>query len=624
MAPPQMPSPAASAGYGRSCTNCSRAKCKCILRPDGNTCERCHRLRKDCQPMVSSRKRTVKKSSSSRTAQLEEKLDDLVSILRASQNQPASQTDANAQPDRMNQTPTPSADSRQYPSRLDSLATAATSSTTVSPAYRLPAIQYNMELSKPNDRPQDLYWQEPSPAEAAVRLDKFRRWLPYFGFMHLPPEVKAEDLKREKPVLYSVIMDITSMSVPEQHAMSESIRRDILKRMFIDTERSMDLLLALITHLTWAHFNTGAAVKPFIIPYSQLASALIFDLGLNKSVKEEQHFTACFKVYGPGPGKPGSFRPTSRPRTMEERRAMLGFWFLSSQFNMFVGKMDTMKWTDYMDECLEIFEQSPELPTDETLALLVRLQRINDEAQELLVKDAMADGRGTPTYMFRKGLRQRYNYVRNRARPELMANALVQGHLLATEIQIESVGLFAGDSNMPESQRIDGLYATVKAVRAWYDLFLGMPAQDIPGMPFTFFIHFTQTHVVLYKLTISDDPAWDKSYLRSTADPTVYFDRSIERFQQIAAVYPMNSTSDLPSVFTKAMSMVSHLKATWEPTLTQHLGGLPTPESQAAPNTTLGMTPNITTDPTAGLGDPSTWDFGDMGWMNDVFGPWEF
>lgn len=201
--------------------------------------------------MVSSRKRTVKKSSSSRTAQLEEKLDDLVSILRASQNQPASQTDANAQPDRMNQTPTPSADSRQYPSRLDSLATAATSSTTVSPAYRLPAIQYNMELSKPNDRPQDLYWQEPSPAEAAVRLDKFRRWLPYFGFMHLPPEVKAEDLKREKPVLYSVIMDITSMSVPEQHAMSESIRRDILKRMFIDTERSMDLLLALITHLTW-------------------------------------------------------------------------------------------------------------------------------------------------------------------------------------------------------------------------------------------------------------------------------------------------------------------------------------------------------------------------------------
>src|SRR5687768_4134419 len=118
MAPPQMPSPAPSAGYGRSCTNCSRAKCKCILRPDGQICERCHRLRKDCQPMVSSRKRTVKKSSSSRTAQLEEKLDDLVSILRASQSQPVAQQAANnddpPQPDRMNSTPTPSTDSRQF------------------------------------------------------------------------------------------------------------------------------------------------------------------------------------------------------------------------------------------------------------------------------------------------------------------------------------------------------------------------------------------------------------------------------------------------------------------------------------------------------------------------------
>jgi hypothetical protein len=89
---------------------------------------------------------------------------------------------------------------------------------------------------------------------------------------------------------------------------------------------------------------------------------------------------------------------------------------------MFVGKMDTMKWTDYMDECLEIFEKSPEIPTDETLAVLVRLQRINDEAQELLVKDAMADVGGTPTWMFRKGMKERLDNVRNKTRPELTSN----------------------------------------------------------------------------------------------------------------------------------------------------------------------------------------------------------
>lgn len=257
MAPPQMPSPAPSAGYGRSCTNCSRAKCKCILRADGMICERCHRLRKECQPMVSSRKRTTKKSSSSRTAQLEEKLDDLVSILRASQSQPVTQQSGSneiiTQQDRP-AAPVPSMESRQFPSRLDSLATAATSTTTASPTYRLPAIQYNpmnTEACKTYDRPQDLYYQEPSPAEADARLDKFRTWLPYFGFVHLPHEMKAEDLRREKPTLWLVIMDITSTSVPEQQAMSESIRRDVVRRVFIDNERSMDLLLAIIAFLTW-------------------------------------------------------------------------------------------------------------------------------------------------------------------------------------------------------------------------------------------------------------------------------------------------------------------------------------------------------------------------------------
>lgn len=177
---------------------------------------------------------------------------------------------------------------------------------------------------------------------------------------------------------------------------------------------------------------------------------------------------------------------------------------------------------------------------------------------------------------------------------------------------------------MPEAARIDGMYATTKAVRAWYDLFFAMPALDVPGMPFSFFIHFTQTHVVLYKLTVSDDPAWDKSYLRSTADPTSLFDRSIERFQQISAIYPMKTSQDAQTIFAKGASMINHIKSTWEPALSQHLGGLPTPESQVANGAGLGMTPNMVTDPNAAFGDPSTWDFGDMGWMTDVFGPWEF
>src|SRR6478609_232065 len=131
MAPPELSGSAASsttgtpAGYGRACTACQRAKCKCILRASGQDCERCHRLGKPCQPMATSRKRVAKKSTSSRTAQLEEKLEDLVTILRASQ--PSNGHLHSAGPGDSSPLMN-SSNMGHLTSRLESLATAAASS----------------------------------------------------------------------------------------------------------------------------------------------------------------------------------------------------------------------------------------------------------------------------------------------------------------------------------------------------------------------------------------------------------------------------------------------------------------------------------------------------------------
>lgn len=208
--------------------------------------------------MVSSRKRTVKKSSSSRTAQLEEKLDDLVSILRASQSQTYPQSGQDEQSStqlvRADTLPNGPTDTRQFPSRLDSLATAATSSPSATSAFKLPNTPLPPGLApeapKPAVRRSELPY-DPSPAEANARLDKFRGWLPLLGYMYLPPDLRAEDLRRDRPVLYSVIMNLTCMNVAEQQAMSESIKKDIVLRVYVDYERSLDLILAIVTFLSW-------------------------------------------------------------------------------------------------------------------------------------------------------------------------------------------------------------------------------------------------------------------------------------------------------------------------------------------------------------------------------------
>ncbi|KAL1960486.1 hypothetical protein VTO42DRAFT_7785 [Malbranchea cinnamomea] len=69
--------------YGSSCANCSRAKCKCMQRTN---CERCHLWNKVCVPSASVRKRGPKRVPGSWTAQLEQKLDGVLSMLKTHPN----------------------------------------------------------------------------------------------------------------------------------------------------------------------------------------------------------------------------------------------------------------------------------------------------------------------------------------------------------------------------------------------------------------------------------------------------------------------------------------------------------------------------------------------------------
>lgn len=57
--------------------------------------------------------------------------------------------------------------------------------------------------------------------------------------------------------------------------------------------------------------------------FSQLAITIIYDMDLNKAPNDDQHHTVYSKVciYG---------GPPPKPRTMEERRAVVGFWYTSS------------------------------------------------------------------------------------------------------------------------------------------------------------------------------------------------------------------------------------------------------------------------------------------------------
>ncbi|KAF4979890.1 hypothetical protein FZEAL_4001 [Fusarium zealandicum] len=624
MAPPELKASSAAgtpAGYGRSCSNCAKAKCKCILRPGTDDCERCSRLGKQCQPMMTSRRRVAKKTTSSRTAQLEEKLDDLVSILRATQsaNAPLPETPTTMQ---VNHSYDPSTAGHPT-SRLDSLATAATSSSESHSCPMPHAFGTSSSINTPMDsstssNKDTIDFAEPTPAEAERYLKKFREWLKYFPLMVLPYDMTAETLRKERPFLWLCIMNITSMSGPQQLKLKDRVREEVATRVIMNNERSMDVLLGLLCYLSWATMISGPGTRPFLMTYSQLAVTVVYDLSLTRAPIEEQYFTICFKMFG---GRPP---PPPRLRTMEERRAIVSLWFLTSVLSSFVGKMDTLRWTPHMDECLTVLEREKEHPSDEVLSAFIRYQLVADEAQKLLVRDVMGEATQAPTYIFRKAMLAKLQEIHNGLSPNLPMNDVLQAHAHAAEVQVNSVGLFM--QTIPVQPRIESMYSCLKAVRAWYDVFFGMPIEEVTGVPFAVYVQLSQIQVALYRLTTSEDPAWDKDLVRNTANLLLLLDQAIDRFTRLDTVYYVRAECGDETLFTKGAKIMRNVRASWEPALSRHLGGTPASSGQ-------GQGPGVVSQPTAiphiaeaamNIPEYNMLDFGDITWMSDVFGPWEF
>jgi hypothetical protein len=221
-----------SAPYGQACVNCVKAKSRCILRAEGD-CERyvglevvrrlqsslsiaeidhlvprCHRLDKGCVPSATIRKRTAKQTKESKRAKLEDKLDDLVTLLRTQQG-PLSQA-----PSATQQIVTPS------------------------------SLDYS---------PQQSGLETPSDTGLTDRdLASFREvHLPYFPLLTLPASLSAPELSREKPMLALAIKTISNKAGYQQAQLSESLRGQVARRLFVDGEKSLDILLSMLIGMGW-------------------------------------------------------------------------------------------------------------------------------------------------------------------------------------------------------------------------------------------------------------------------------------------------------------------------------------------------------------------------------------
>lgn len=207
---------------------------------------------------------------------------------------------------------------------------------------------------------------------------------------------------------------------------------------------------------------------------------------------------------------------------------------------------------------------------------------------------------------------------------------MVQTHLYGTESQVHSIGLLGSDNTIPHGPRVDGMYASTMAAKAFYNTFFSLPLPEYPGLPFTVFVQMSQMQALLYRFNFVNDPAWDKQFIRSTLDLLVCLDQTIDLFQNVGAIYPMKSDGgDETSIFTKGAKILRHVRTCWEPyfvqSSTSSTGGIPTPSSEVV--AVVGHQPAAASDPGMMIQNVMMTDhpadFNDLVWMSDVFGLWD-
>lgn len=238
---------------------------------------RCFRLKKECRPSSSVRKKRATPRHSSQTARLEQKLDGLVSLLKANSQgslsaeateASAPDISANALPSAsiggtVNGTPDPSPQSSskyghgyEQPHLGSCLVPPQGSYEENSRPQKgsvpiTPASSSSSSFTYPLRR--DV---EPTVDEAELWFHTFQtKYLEHVPFV-IPyiQNTSCTQLRQEKPVLWLVIMAVACPFVSKQLGLGRVFKELIAHEVIINGERTTDLLLAILTFGHWCVF----------------------------------------------------------------------------------------------------------------------------------------------------------------------------------------------------------------------------------------------------------------------------------------------------------------------------------------------------------------------------------
>lgn len=206
---------------------------------------RCHRLNKSCRPAAPGRRITRKPTLSPGPDQLQKKLDEFAALLRASGHDDFAKDVTAAFQQRISKPFQPDLPKRTDASLAASSAPARLSSC-LGPSTNDPCSASYGLADTPLPSP------EPSAEDSEMMFQSFCSGnLRFFPFVNFAPGTTAADTRRDWPFLWANIMMIKLKTPTYQRACGKHVREILAKKLILDHDRSMDLLMGLMAYIGW-------------------------------------------------------------------------------------------------------------------------------------------------------------------------------------------------------------------------------------------------------------------------------------------------------------------------------------------------------------------------------------
>lgn len=468
--------------------------------------------------------------------------------------------------------------------------------------------------------PPSHFAEKQYPLETEAELENYlqtyrTKMVSYCPIAPLDDTITMKSMNQDHPFLWLVIRAVCSKSSTRQRALELQIRQTLGREMLIEGTKSRDMLVGTLVFAAWGHYFVTS--KPISQPVMMLAMSLAYDLGLNRPIPSDP-VTVMLNFNSQGCPKP-VFAGHSLIRTMEERRTILGLFFISSVYANYFGRIDHLPWTSYLEECLQLLEEKMEVATDAILIQLVRIQLLCNRVATISWKTT-----SVPQSFFVKSLASDLESLTRALPPSLESNETLQLATFHAIIVIHEHSLDSCPPSTTNLERIDSLWACLSAAKSWFTLFFCLdviPLLQYPQLAMPWFNQLAHCLIVLFRLSTFESPNWDRKRVRQELNLGETVKLMASRWEEIATAANLNkgSTQDIlgapndpdhgPWAYTrKKLLVVAHF---WDMKLASMVqsedGGTTVPNNNEFVLSSFDQQ------------QMNQMDFSNMDWLNDIW-----